>query len=129
MRLIVLTTILLLAVVCVNVAILVYARTATRQGEIAVRSALGASRRRIVGQLFIEALTLAGAAALVAIGLLSVGFTELDRAMQQLAVGFPFWLEFTLSTETVIASWNRVASWLRRLAEFQGLHELADGAC
>ena len=102
MRLIVLTIILLLAVVCVNVAILVYARTATRQGEIAVRSALGASRRRIVAQLFIEALVLAGAAALVAIGLLSVTFRQLDRAMQQLAVGFPFWLEFTLSTETVV---------------------------
>ena len=52
--------VLLLIVVCVNVAILVYARTATRQGEIAVRGALGASRRRIVAQLFVEALMLAG---------------------------------------------------------------------
>ena len=52
--------VLLLVVVCVNVAILVYARTATRQGEIAVRGALGASRRRIVAQLFVEALMLAG---------------------------------------------------------------------
>ena len=32
---------LILVVVCVNVAILIYARTATRMGEIAVRSALG----------------------------------------------------------------------------------------
>ena len=35
------TITLLLVVVCLNVAILVYARTATRQAEIAVRSALG----------------------------------------------------------------------------------------
>src|SRR5919106_2374159 len=55
---------MLLVVICMNVAILVYARTATRQGEIAVRSALGASRRRIVTQLSVEALVLsAGAAA------------------------------------------------------------------
>jgi putative ABC transport system permease protein len=52
--------VLLLVLICVNVAILVYARTATRQGEIAVRVALGASRRRIVAQLFVEALMLAG---------------------------------------------------------------------
>src|SRR5690606_2226109 len=46
---------LLLVLVAADVATLVYARTATRIGEIAVRSALGASRRRIVAQLFVEA--------------------------------------------------------------------------
>lgn len=56
---------LLLVVVALNVGVLVYARTATRHGEIAVRSALGASRRRIVGQLFMEALVLALASAAV----------------------------------------------------------------
>ena len=96
------TIILLLAVVCVNVAILVYARTATRQGEIAVRSALGASRGRIVTQLFVEALALAGAAALVAVGLLAVGFRQLDSAMQQLAFSFPFWLKFELSSAAAL---------------------------
>ncbi|HEU0077472.1 MAG TPA: ABC transporter permease, partial [Longimicrobiaceae bacterium] len=48
-----LLVILLLVLVSANVAILVYARTVTRYGEMAVRSALGASRRRIVGQLFV----------------------------------------------------------------------------
>ena len=49
---------LVLIVVALNVAILLYARTATRRGEIAVRTALGASRGRIVTQLFVEALVL-----------------------------------------------------------------------
>ena len=46
-----------------SVGTLVYARTATREGEIALRSALGASRARIVGQLFVETLVLATLAA------------------------------------------------------------------
>ena len=56
---------MLLAVVCTNVATLVFARTATRGWEITVRTALGASRGRIISQLFIEALVLAGVAAMV----------------------------------------------------------------
>ena len=38
---------------------LVYARTATREGEISLRSALGATRARVISQLFVEALVLA----------------------------------------------------------------------
>jgi len=53
---------MLLVIVAVNVGILIYARTATGQGEIAIRGALGASRFRIVGQLLVEALLLSVAA-------------------------------------------------------------------
>ena len=48
----------LLLIVAVNVAVLVYARTATRFGEITVRTALGATRGRVIMQLFVEALVL-----------------------------------------------------------------------
>ena len=93
---------LLLVVICVNVAILVYARTATRQGEIAVRSALGASRRRIVAQLFVEALVLAAVAAFVGIGLVAFAFTHLDAALLQLTGRLPFWMSFRLTAESAI---------------------------
>ncbi len=91
----------LVFVVAVNLAILVYARTVTRLGEIAIRTALGASRRRILGQLFVEALALAtlGAAA----GLL-VTDGALSR-MQTLAMAngaVPWWLDFDLSMYTVV---------------------------
>ena len=55
----------LLLIVAINVAVLVYARTATRLGEIAVRTALGASRSRVVSQLFVEALVPSVAAAVI----------------------------------------------------------------
>lgn len=92
---------LLLVVVCVNVSILVYARTATRQGEIAVRTALGASRRRIVSQLFAEALVLSAGAAVVGLGLAQVGLRQGNAIMEQEVGGAPFWVDYGLEPATV----------------------------
>jgi putative ABC transport system permease protein len=58
-------TILLIA--CVNLANLMFARGAARVGEIAVRASLGAARRRLAALLSVEALLLAGFAALASL--------------------------------------------------------------
>jgi predicted permease len=69
---------LVLIICCANVATLIFARTATRTTEIAVRSALGASRGRLVGQWFAEAL---GLAVLAAVAGVSVAAVALGRGM------------------------------------------------
>jgi putative ABC transport system permease protein len=101
MRAIQFALLLLLVVVCVNVAILVYARTATRQGEIAVRGALGASRFRIVAQLFVEALTLAGVAAAIGVFLVVIALPQIQGALTG-SGRLPFWMQFGLKTDGVL---------------------------
>ena len=61
------TAIFLLA--CTNIASLLLVRTAGRQSELSVRTALGASMSRLSRQLLIEHLVLAAAAAIAAIGI------------------------------------------------------------
>lgn len=61
--------IMLLIIGCANCSILLLARGMTRQSELAVRAALGASRYRLVRQLLVEALVLAVTGSLLGIGL------------------------------------------------------------
>jgi len=92
---------LLLVVVCVNVAVLIYARTVSRLGEIAVRTALGATRGHIVAQLFAEALILSAVAAAAGFAVVE---SVLDWARRTVFVtgAANFWDDYTLSLDGVI---------------------------
>ena len=92
---------MLLAIMCTNVATLVFARTATRSWEITVRSALGASRSRIISQLFSEALVLTAIGTIVGLLLSRVA---LRLALGQIAANdsLPFWVDESLSWRTLL---------------------------
>lgn len=93
---------LLLVLVCLNVAILVYTRTATRQSEITIRTALGASRGRIVGQLFIEAFVMSTVAAVAGIAIAAFSLRLLAGATLHIAAELPFWVSFRLVPAAVV---------------------------
>jgi predicted permease len=94
---------MLLVLVCLNVAVLVYARTVVRSGEIAVRTALGATRGRIVTQLFAEALVLSLLAASAGLGIVAFGQRFLNGILDTYEGGVPFWVANAgLSLGTVV---------------------------
>jgi predicted permease len=98
-----LPVLLVLIVACVNVGTLVYARTATRDAEIAMRYALGASRGRIISQLFVEALVLASAAAVAGLAAANWALKWGVNAFYSGRVGeLPFWVNPGLKPMTVV---------------------------
>ena len=86
--------VIVILVACANAANLMMARARHRAHEIAIRTSLGASRARIVGQLLVEALVIAGAAAVVG-GVISVAGV---RAVQSgIPEGIlPYWNEYSM---------------------------------
>lgn len=89
--------VLVLLVAASNIASLVSARTWSRSSELAVRTALGAARARIVGQLFVEVAILCAIATVIGLGLAQVALHYLVGMM----VGIPFWMTFDPTIRTM----------------------------
>ena len=96
---------LLLILICGNVGLLLFARAASREADLVVRTALGASRGRIAAQMFAEALVLGGVAAIVGVMVADVALRTWGMGfLQANFVRLPFWIDLSLSPRAFAAA-------------------------
>ena len=81
-------------IACVNVTNLQLARAMERAKEVAIRSALGSSRWRIVRQLLVEGLVLSAAGSLLGLAIAQGGTAVFMRAIADTRP--PFWIDVRL---------------------------------
>ena len=85
---------LVLAISCANVANLFLDHSAQRTREIAIRTALGATRGRVVRQLILEAAVLAACSGVVGMGVAAAG-VRLFRSLIPNNV-LPYWFDYSI---------------------------------
>ena len=85
-----------LLIACANVMNMQFARAALRSRELAVRSSLGASRRRLIRQMLTESLLLSSIGAVIGVALAYGAIGWLTRSVRSLDNPPPSWITFDL---------------------------------
>ena len=93
--------IIVILVACANVANLMMARALSRAPEIAIRTSLGASRMRVIGQLLVESVVIAGLGAIVGAMVSVAGVRAVQAGIPPGTL--PYWFDYTMD-RTVFAA-------------------------
>jgi putative ABC transport system permease protein len=91
-----------LLISCMNVMNMQFARATLRAKEMAVRSALGASRMRLVRQMLTESLLLASIGAVVGIALAYASIDWLSATVRNLENPPPSWITFDVDAPVLL---------------------------
>lgn len=94
--------VLLAALLCGNVAMLLFARAVSRERELLVRAALGASRGRLIMQLFAEALLLCAVGAVVGLMVARFVLARTWTMIEEQTGPLPFWIDTSVSSTTIL---------------------------
>ena len=99
-----------LLIACADVANMMLSRSLGRQREISIRTALGATRWRVVRQLLTESILISIIGGIVGLGLATAGVHWFDLATSTIR---PYWVQFTLD--------YRVLGYIASLSILSGL--------
>jgi predicted permease len=91
-----------LLIVCANVANLLIGRATMRAREVGVRTALGASRWRVMSLFLIESLVLALAGAFLGTGIAALGIRWFNAAIMSSSEPPPYWVDIRLDAGALL---------------------------